>query len=90
MCCILGSLLFLGPARSLRASLLHAFIATHFLTMVVFVPYDYDNRLVLPMYEPIVVFAGYALSQACVWIIERVRARRDLALSAALAEPPAT
>jgi hypothetical protein len=85
----LGALLFPGPARSLRASLLHAFIATHFLTMVVFAPYDYDNRLALPMYEPIAVFAGYALSQACVWIIERVR-RGATGPSAALAEPPAT
>jgi hypothetical protein len=60
----LGSILFLRSARSLRAALLHAFVATHFVTMVLFVPYDYDNRLVLPMYLPMAVFGGYALARA--------------------------
>src|SRR3712207_8278004 len=41
----------LAGARSLRAGLLHAFVLIHFATMVIFVPYDYDNRLVLPRSE---------------------------------------
>jgi hypothetical protein len=69
----LGSIFFLAAPRSLRASLLHAFVAMHFATMVIFVPYDYDNRLVLPMYLPIVVFGGYAVSEALSWVVERVR-----------------
>jgi 4-amino-4-deoxy-L-arabinose transferase-like glycosyltransferase len=85
----LGALVCLRPARSQRTLLLHAFIAIHFLTMVVFAPYDYDNRLVLPMYEPIAVFAGYALAQIALGIVERARpgAQRS---PAALAEPPAS
>ncbi|MCC6177258.1 MAG: glycosyltransferase family 39 protein [Chloroflexi bacterium] len=59
-------------ARTVRAGLLHAFIAIHFLTMVVFTPYDYDNRLVLPMYLPIAVFAGAALAGATGWVWTRV------------------
>lgn len=69
----LGAIVFLAGARSLRASLLHAFVAVHFATMVVFVPYDYDNRLVLPMYLPIVVFGGYAVSELLTRAIERAR-----------------
>lgn len=48
-------------ARSLPSGFLHAFIAVHFLTMVVFTPYDYENRLVMPMYLFITVFAAAAL-----------------------------
>jgi hypothetical protein len=43
--------------------LLHAFIATHFLTMVVFAPYDYENRLVLPMYLFVTVFSAAGLAR---------------------------
>jgi len=68
-----GAILVLCRARSLRAGLLHAFISIHFATMVIFVPYDYDNRLVLPMYLPIVVFGGYALSEAAARLLERLR-----------------
>jgi hypothetical protein len=85
----LGALLCLRPVRTLRASLLHAFVGIHFLTMVVFAPYDYDNRLVLPMYEPIAVFAGYALAQLALGVLERARGavRRP---NTVLAEPPAS
>ncbi|MFN8632484.1 MAG: glycosyltransferase family 39 protein [Chloroflexota bacterium] len=69
----LAALLFLARARSPRSGLLHAFVLVHFATMVVFVPYDYDNRLVLPMYLPIVVFGGYAISEALGRLFERVR-----------------
>jgi hypothetical protein len=77
----LGAIVLLGPARSLRSAPLHAFITTHFLTMVIFVPYDYDNRLVLPMYLPMAVFAGYAL--AC--LVQRVVAWRPAVPSRPLA-----
>lgn len=60
-------------ARSLRACLLHAFVLIHFATMVIFVPYDYDNRLVLPMYLPILVIAGYAVSAVATEVVCRVR-----------------
>ena len=59
-------------ARGSRALFLHGFIASHFLTMVVFAPYDYDNRLVLPMYLPIVVFAGFAVASAPGWVAGRL------------------
>ncbi len=58
----LGAVVWSRRARSTRAGLLHAFIGVHFLTMVVFAPYDYDNRLVLPMYLPMTAFAGLAAS----------------------------
>ena len=64
----------LAAARSLRTALLHAFVLIHFATMVIFVPYDYDNRLVLPMYLPILVVAGYAVSETVLRLV--VRARR--------------
>jgi hypothetical protein len=48
-------------------------VAIHFATMVIFVPYDYDNRLVLPMYLPIVVFGGYAIAELFTRLIERLR-----------------
>ncbi|HYU17858.1 MAG TPA: glycosyltransferase family 39 protein [Chloroflexota bacterium] len=57
-----GTLVCSRRARTARTGLLHAFIAVHFITMVVFAPYDYDNRLVLPMYLPMAVFAGFAVS----------------------------
>ena len=85
------AILLLRSARSLRAAFLHAFIGTHFLTMVVFAPYDYDNRLVLPMYLPIAVFAGAALATLAglAWarLAEHQRAARPA--HAAGAGPPA-
>ena len=74
----LAAIVFLARSRSLRASLLHAFVLIHFATMVIFVPYDYDNRLVLPMYLPIVVFAGYAVAALATHGIERLRGDRPL------------
>jgi hypothetical protein len=69
----LGAIFFLVGTRTLRAGLLHAFILIHFATMVIFVPYDYDNRLVLPMYLPIVVFGGYAVSRVVTRLLDRLR-----------------
>jgi 4-amino-4-deoxy-L-arabinose transferase-like glycosyltransferase len=81
----LTAILLLAPARSVRACLLHAFVLIHFATMVIFVPYDYDNRLVLPMYLPIIVFGGYVAAVTGVWLLGRVRgenaASRPLALA---------
>jgi hypothetical protein len=84
----LGAIILLSGARSLRAGLLHAFILIHFATMVIFVPYDYDNRLVLPMYLPIVVFGGYALAELATRIV--VRARGPAPARRALLEPPSS
>ena len=81
-----GAVLFLAGARSLRAGLLHAFILIHFATMVIFVPYDYDNRLVLPMYLPITVIAGYAVSELLTRAVERLR--RGAPAQAILTERP--
>jgi hypothetical protein len=51
--------ILLAPrARGVESGLLHAFIAIHFLTMVVFAPYDYENRLVTPMYLFVTVIAA--------------------------------
>lgn len=52
------ALVLVRRARGLEAGLLHAFIAVHFLTMLVFAPYDYENRLVTPMYLFVAVFAA--------------------------------
>jgi hypothetical protein len=82
----LCAIVFLWRARSLRADLLHAFVLIHFATMIVFVPYDYDNRLVLPMYLPILVFAGYAVSETLARLFERVR--RPTFARAAIARTP--
>ena len=67
-------------ARSARAGLLHAFVAVHFATMVVFAPYDYDNRLVLPMYLAVAPFAGLALAGIAAWLLARRRADRAVAI----------
>lgn len=69
----LAVVLFSARARSPRAAILHAFIAVHFGTMVVFAPYDYDNRLVLPMYLPMTVFAGFAFVSALHWMVARLK-----------------
>jgi hypothetical protein len=82
----LGAILFLAAARALRAGLLHAFILIHFATMIIFVPYDYDNRLVLPMYLPMLVFGGYAVAELASRTIERLRG--GASAPAALAERP--
>jgi 4-amino-4-deoxy-L-arabinose transferase-like glycosyltransferase len=55
------SLLLVARSRSLRSGLLHAFIGVHFATMVAFAPYDYENRLVMPMYLFVTVFAAAAI-----------------------------
>jgi hypothetical protein len=81
----LTAILLLAGARSVRACLLHAFVLIHFATMVIFVPYDYDNRLVLPMYLPIVVFGGYLLAEGAIRLTARVRGGSDPANSIALA-----
>jgi 4-amino-4-deoxy-L-arabinose transferase-like glycosyltransferase len=59
-------------ARGLRAGFLHAFVGVHFLTMVVFAPYDYENRLALPLYLFVTPIAAAAPGR--LW--ELVRAAR--------------
>ncbi|MCC7368453.1 MAG: glycosyltransferase family 39 protein [Chloroflexi bacterium] len=79
------AIILLARARSPRALLLHAFVLIHFATMVIFVPYDYDNRLVLPMYLPIIVFGGYLLAtviqRAAAPLTGRMRADATVAAS---------
>ena len=60
----LAALVLLPSARSLRAGLLHLFVAIHFLTMMVFLPYVYGYRQVLPMQLLVLVFAGALLARA--------------------------
>jgi hypothetical protein len=69
----LSAIALLAGSRTLRVGFLHAFVLIHFATMVIFVPYDYDNRLVLPMYLLIVVVAGYACAEAATRTVERLR-----------------
>jgi hypothetical protein len=55
------TLLLVARARIAEAWYVHAFIAIHFLAMVIFTPYDYENRLVLPMFVPMLCFVALGL-----------------------------
>ncbi|MFN0070710.1 MAG: glycosyltransferase family 39 protein [Chloroflexota bacterium] len=66
-------------ARIPEAWYLHAFIAIHFAAMVIFTPYDYENRLVLPMFLPMLCFVGLGLLSAGTWLTRVVRSRPDRA-----------
>jgi hypothetical protein len=55
------SLILVARSRSLESGFLHAFIGVHFATMVAFAPYDYENRLVMPMYLFVTVFDAAAI-----------------------------
>jgi hypothetical protein len=59
----LTALVAVPVARGTGAGLLHAYVAVHLLTMVVFAPYDYENRLVTPMYILVAVVGGGLLGQ---------------------------
>jgi len=83
----LMAILLLPAARTMRAGPLHAFVLVHFATMVVFAPYDYDNRLVLPMYLPIAVVAGAALAAPLAWAAIRLGNTRHGAVSLTAAAP---
>ena len=85
----LAAMVALPAARTVRVGLLHAFILVHFATMVVFAPYDYENRLVLPMYLPIVVFAGATVAAAIVAVRARVAAARRTPISVRMPAPAA-
>ena len=66
--------IFLVPgARTLDSGLLHSFIAVHFVTMVVYAPYDYENRLVMPMYLFEAVFAAAVLAHIGRLVTARLR-----------------
>jgi len=71
------ALLLIPAARTTRAGLLHAFIALHFLTMLVFAPYDYENRLVTPMYLFVGVFGAAALATLGERTARRIRLTRQ-------------
>jgi 4-amino-4-deoxy-L-arabinose transferase-like glycosyltransferase len=55
------AMFMVARARRPESGLLHAFIGIHLLCMVVFMPYSYENRPVLPMYLFVTVFAAAAL-----------------------------
>jgi 4-amino-4-deoxy-L-arabinose transferase-like glycosyltransferase len=57
-----GGVLFVPAVRSGRVWLLHAFVLTHFLQMMVFFSHQYGFRMPLPMYGPMIVVAGAALA----------------------------
>jgi hypothetical protein len=65
---ILTSLLYAAAialcpvARSRRALIVHAFIATHMLTLLLSVPWNYGYRMLLAMYLVMPVFAAGAMS----------------------------
>lgn len=75
------ALLLVPRARTAEAGLLHAFIGVHFLTMVIFTPYDYENRLVLPMYVVVTVFAGAALARLLAVVATFALARAGLPIA---------
>jgi hypothetical protein len=52
------TLVLVARARIAEAWYVHAFIAIHFIAMVIFTPYDYENRLVLPMFVPMLCFVA--------------------------------
>jgi hypothetical protein len=56
------TLLLVARARIAEAWYVHAFIAVHFLAMIIFTPYDYENRLVLPMFAPMLCFVALGLT----------------------------
>jgi 4-amino-4-deoxy-L-arabinose transferase-like glycosyltransferase len=86
----LAAILVSARARSARAGLLHAFIGLHFATMLVFAPYDYDNRLVLPMYVVMAVFGGFSLSGGFIAVWSGLCRATPLRSLSRVAEPPST
>jgi hypothetical protein len=56
------TLILVARARIAEAWYVHAFIAIHFLAMVIFTPYDYENRLVLPMFVPMLAFVALGMT----------------------------
>jgi hypothetical protein len=59
------ALVVVPRARGLESGLLHAFIGVHFVCMMVFMPYAYENRPALPMYLFVTVFAAAAIVHMC-------------------------
>lgn len=68
-------------ARQRSTWYVHAFIGAHFLSMIIFTPYDYENRLVLPMFLPMIIFVVLGLSEAAAWAVRRVAGRQAEPLS---------
>jgi 4-amino-4-deoxy-L-arabinose transferase-like glycosyltransferase len=79
------TLLLSARARIAEAWCLHAFIAIHFLAMVIFTPYDYENRLVLPMFVPMLCFVALGI-MSLASTLARFRAPRP-ALAAPRMQP---
>ena len=59
----LGALCLVREARAQTTWLSHAFILSHFLVMITFLPYVYGYRQVLPMYVVMLPFCGSVLDR---------------------------
>jgi hypothetical protein len=85
----LAGLLLVPAARAAPVWLLHAFVLTHFVQMMVFMSHQYGFRLPLPMYGPMTVVAGATLVALAnrlraAWVRARGRRRTELSGRAAL------
>jgi hypothetical protein len=69
----LAALVALPRARTLRSTLLHAFIGLHLAIMMTFLPYVYGYRQVLPMQLLMLPFCGALLAN----LFGRIAARRS-------------
>jgi hypothetical protein len=70
----LASLILLAPARQRETWLSHAFIASHFLVMITFLPYVYGYRQVLPMYVIMLPFCAFLISRLVIRRFTRITA----------------
>ncbi|MBY0493524.1 MAG: glycosyltransferase family 39 protein [Cyanobacteria bacterium] len=59
----LVALVFVRSARTLPALLVHGFILTHLVTLLLTMPSNYGYRMVLSMYILMVIFAGALVAQ---------------------------
>ncbi|MCC6179207.1 MAG: glycosyltransferase family 39 protein [Chloroflexi bacterium] len=74
----LAALVWLPGARTVRALLLHVFIAIHLAIMMTFLPYVYGYRQVLPMQLLMLAFGGGVLAHAWGLVQGRAEARRGV------------
>lgn len=73
------ALVFVRSARALPAFLVHGFIFTHLITLLLTMPSNYGYRMVLSMYILMVIFAGALVAQ----ILERLSRGRAAAVARA-------
>jgi hypothetical protein len=70
----LASVVLLARARQRETWLSHAFIASHFLVMITFLPYVYGYRQVLPMYVVMLPFSASLISRLFIRRFTRIAA----------------